>query len=38
MNFDKIKEVELYKLGDLELKEPIEWKVKELNGETEFQK
>jgi len=38
MNFDKVKEVELYKLDGNKLEEPIKWNVRDLKGETEFLK
>ena len=38
MPFSKINEVELYQVAEHELKNPIKWKIEELNGETEFLK
>jgi len=38
MRFNKIKQVELYKFKDRELKEPIIWTIDELNGQTEYLK
>ena len=38
MTFSRINEIELYKVGDYELEEPIKWEIEELNGETEFLK
>jgi hypothetical protein len=38
MKFDKIEEVELYKLEENKLSDPIRWDVTELKGETEFLK
>ena len=38
MRFNQIREVELYKLKDTELKETIKWKLPDLNGQTEYLK
>ena len=38
MTFNKITEVELYKLDDYELTKPIKWQIEELDGRTEFLK
>lgn len=38
MTFDKIEEVELYKLEENNLSKPIRWDIAELKGETEFLK
>ncbi len=38
MTFSSINEIELYKVADYELEEPIKWNIDELNGETEFLK
>jgi hypothetical protein len=38
MRFNKVMEVELYKLKDIELKRTVKWELKELDGETEYLK
>lgn len=38
MTFNKITEVEIYKLDGYELTKPIKWRIEELNGHTEFLK
>jgi len=38
MNFNKIKEVELYRLHDYELENPVKWELSELEGQTKYLK
>ena len=38
MTFSIINEIELYQVSEYELEEPINWKTKELKGETDFLK
>jgi len=38
MTFSSINEIELYQVSEYELEKPINWKIKELNGETDFLK
>jgi hypothetical protein len=38
MTFSRINEIELYQVSEYELEEPINWKTKELKGETAFLK